>query len=196
MAAQLPLAYFLLTNRLGENMFYLQLFIPATLVFLLFGIGHLYVEVDYSGVYFKEASMEDLATETGDSVVDEEELTVELDDNGLPLLVDKYNYLKIENVFQGRLLDTQELFSLEIAIATYQMNVTADFFIKGIYEIESNMVSEISTLILDTTSEKLTTLVGRKSITDKIMNGLNDYLVGEGFSPDIHYVYIINYNII
>jgi flagellar basal body-associated protein FliL len=112
------------------------------------------------------------------------------------LLVDKYNYLKIENVFQGRLLDTQELFSLEIAIATYQMNVTADFFIKGIYEIESNMVSEISTLILDTTSEKLTTLVGRKSITDKIMNGLNDYLVGEGFSPDIHYVYIINYNII
>jgi flagellar basal body-associated protein FliL len=177
-------------------MFYLQLFIPATLVFLLFGIGHLYVEVDYSGVYFKEAATENLATETGDSVVDEEELTVELDDNGLPLLVDKYNYLKIENVFQGRLLDTQELFSLEIAIATYQMNVTADFFIKGIYEIESNMVSEISTLILDTTSEKLTTLVGRKSITDKIMNGLNDYLVGEGFSPDIHYVYIINYNII
>ena len=196
MAGRLSLAYFLLPHRLGENMFYLQLFIPATLVFLLFGIGHLYVEVGYSGVYFKEARAEDLAIKTGDSVVDEEELTVELDDNGLPLLVDKYNYLKIENVFQGRLLDTQELFSLEIAIATYQMNVTADFFIKGIYEIESNMVSEISTLILDTTSEKLTTLVGRKSITDKIMIGLNDYLVGEGFSPDIHYVYIINYNII
>ena len=177
-------------------MFYLQLFIPATLVFLLFGIGHLYVEADYSGVYFKEVTTEDLATETGDSVVDEEELTVELDENGLPLLVDKYNYLKIENVFQGRLIDTQELFSLEIAVATYQMNVTADFFIKGIYEIETSMVSEISTLILDTTREKLTTLVGRKSITDKIMNGLNDYLVGEGFSPDIHYVYIINYNII
>ncbi|MDB4197656.1 hypothetical protein N9777_05160 [Ascidiaceihabitans sp.] len=177
-------------------MFYLQLFIPATLVFLLFGIGHLYVEADYSGVYFKEAPTEGLATETGDSVVDEEELTVELDENGLPLLADKYNYLKIENVFQGRLNDTQELFSLEIAVATYQMNITADFFIKGIYEIETNMVSEISTLILDTTSEELTTLVGRKSITDKIMNGLNDYLVGEGFSPDIHYVYIINYNII
>lgn len=177
-------------------MFYLQLFIPATLVFLLFGIGHLYVEVDYSGVYFKEASTEDLATETGDSVVDEEELTVELDDNGLPLLVDKYNYLKIENVFQGRLLDTQELFSLEIAIATYQTNVTADFFIKGIYEIESNMVSEISNLILDTTSEELTTVEGRKLITNKIMNGLNDYLIKEGFNPDIHYVYIINYNVI
>ena len=122
-------------------MFYLQLFIPATLVFLLFGIGHLYVEADYSGVYFKEVTTEDLATETGDSVVDEEELTVELDDNGLPLLVDKYNYLKIENVFQGRLLDTQELFSLEIAVATYQMNVTADFFIKGIYDCGCPIIS-------------------------------------------------------
>jgi flagellar basal body-associated protein FliL len=88
------------------------------------------------------------------------------------------------------------LFSLEIAIATYQTNVTADFFIKGIYEIESNMVSEISNLILDTTNEELTTVEGRKLITNKIMNGLNDYLIKEGFNPDIHYVYIINYNVI
>ena len=182
--------------RAGENMFYLQLFVPASLVLLLFGIGHLYVEVGYSGVYFEEDSTEILVSETGDDVLGEDELPVELDGNGLPLLVDKYNYLKIENVFQGRLLDTQELFSLEIAIATYQMNVTADFFIKGIYEIESNMVSEISNLIVDTTSVELSSVEGRRSITDRIMNGLNDYLVGEGFRPDIHYVYIINYNVI
>ena len=35
-------------------MFYLQLFIPAGLVLMLFGLGHTFVEVDYSGVYFDE----------------------------------------------------------------------------------------------------------------------------------------------
>jgi hypothetical protein len=116
--------------------------------------------------------------------------------DGNPVLVDKYNYLKIENVFQGRLLDTKELFSFEVAVATFQTNVTADFFIKAIYEIEADLVSEISTLAVDTTSAELTTIEGRKVITDRIMDGLNDYLVKNGYNPDIHYVYIINYNII
>lgn len=171
-------------------MFYLQLLVPAGLIFLMFGIGHSYVDVNYSGVYFEEILEEVLEAEAGDDVPEG------VGGDGLALLSDKYNYLKIENVFQGRFFDTQELFSLEIAVATYQTNVTADFFIKGIYEIESNMVSEISNLILDTTNEELTTVEGRKLITNKIMNGLNDYLIEEGFNPDIHYVYIINYNVI
>jgi hypothetical protein len=103
---------------------------------------------------------------------------------------------KIENVFQGRLLDTQELFSLEVAVATYQTNVTADFFIKGIAEIESDLVAEITNMIVDTTAEQLTTVEGRTLITEKIKSELNNYLVEEDFNPDIHFVYIINYNII
>ena len=106
------------------------------------------------------------------------------------------NYLKIENVFQGRLLDTQELFSLEVAVATYQTNVTADFFIKGIAEIESDLVAEITNVIVDTTAEQLTTVEGRILITEKIKSELNNYLVEEDYNPDIHFVYIINYNII
>ncbi len=232
-------------------MFYLQLFVPAVLVLVFFALGHAFVRVDYSGVYFTEPveQIAELASAVADGTLTQlqaddiidgqdymnaikekvrsgiftkeqgqaeisevqaslavslgalteflDEVTVSgLDDDGMGLLPDKYNYLKIENVFQGRFFDTQELFSLEIAIATYQTNVIADFFIKGIYEIESNMVSEISNLILDTTNEELTTVEGRKLITNKIMNGLNDYLVKEGFNPDIHYVYIINYNVI
>ena len=121
---------------------------------------------------------------------------VQLDENGLPLLPDKYNYLKIENVFQGRLSDTDELFSLEIALATYQTNVTADFFIKGLYEIEADLVSEITTIILDTKSYEITTIEGRKVITQRIMDGLNTYLEKEGYNPDVDYIYIINYNVI
>ena len=75
-------------------------------------------------------------------------------------------------------------------------NVTADFFIKGIAEIEADLIAKISTLVVDMRSDELTTVEGRKVITDKIMTGLNDYLVEEGYNPDIHYIYIINYNVV
>ena len=33
-------------------MFYLQLFVPAGLVLVLLGLGHSFVRIDYSGVYW------------------------------------------------------------------------------------------------------------------------------------------------
>ena len=136
-------------------MYYLQLFVPASLVILMFVIGHQYVDVDYSGVYFEEVLEEVLEAKPDEGLESGENVSEELGEDGLPILPPKYNYLKIENVFQGRLSDTQELFSLELALATFQANVSADFFIKGIYEIESDLVAEISTIILDTTSQNL-----------------------------------------
>jgi len=112
------------------------------------------------------------------------------------LLPDKYNYLKLETVFQGRLLDTKDLFSLEVAIATKQANVLADFFIKSLYEIEADLISEITKIVVDTTSEQLTSAEGRKLLTDKIMIRLNEFLTEKDYRPDIHYVYITNHNII
>ena len=177
-------------------MFYLQIFLPAGLVLLLFSFGHLLVKTDYSGVYYTEQVDALIGSESLQGSTDTELSSEDVPGDGNPVLVDKYNYLKIENVFQGRLLDTKELFSFEVAVATFQTNVTADFFIKAIYEIEVDLVSEISTLAVDTTSAELTTIEGRKVITDRIMDGLNDYLVKNGYNPDIHYVYIINYNVI
>ena len=177
-------------------MFYLQILLPAGLVLLLFSFGHLLVQTDYSGVYYTEQVDALTGSESLQGPIDTELSPEDVPGDGNPVLVDKYNYLKIENVFQGRLLDTKELFSFEVAVATFQTNVTADFFIKAIYEIEADLVSEISTLAVDTTSAELTTIEGRKVITDRIMDGLNDYLVKNGYNPDIHYVYIINYNII
>ena len=88
------------------------------------------------------------------------------------------------------------LFSLEIAIATYQTNVTADFFIKALAEIEADLISVATTLLVDTSNAELSTVAGRRLITKKVKEGLNDYLIKEGYNPDIHYVYIINYNIV
>ena len=177
-------------------MFYIQVTLPAVLVILAFTLGHSFVAVDYSGVYFEETEEVIEETVSVETQILDDGTEVQLDEDGLPLLPDKYNYLKIENVFQGRLSDTDELFSFEIALATYQTNVTADFFIKGIYEIESKLVSEISTIAVDVNHNDLSTTEGRKVLTDKIMKELNEFLVEEGFNPDIHYAYIINYNII
>ena len=177
-------------------MFYIQATLPAVLVILAFTLGHSFVAVDYSGVYFEETEEVIEETVTVETQILDDGTEVQLDENGLPLLPDKYNYLKIENVFQGRLSDTDELFSLEIALATYQTNVTADFFIKGLYEIEADLVSEVTTIILDTKSYEITTIEGRRVITQRIMDGLNTYLEKEGYNPDIHYIYIINYNVI
>ncbi|MDB4092477.1 hypothetical protein N9547_00895 [bacterium] len=172
--------------------FYLQIFLPAGLVLLLFSFGHTLVEADYSGVYFEELVEAENVQASSEAELDSEDVP----GDGNPVLADKYNYLKIENVFQGRLNDTKELFSFEVAIATYQTNVTADFFIKAIYEIEAELVSEISTIVVDTISNELLTPEGRKIMTNRIMDGLNEYLVEKDFNPDIHYVYIINYNIV
>lgn len=177
-------------------MFYIQAILPAVLVILAFTLGHSFVAVDYSGVYFEETEEVIEETVSVETQILDDGTEVQLDENGLPLLPDKYNYLKIENVFQGRLSDTDELFSLEIALATYQTNVTADFFIKGLYEIEADLVSEVTTIILDTKSYEITTIEGRRVITQRIMDGLNTYLEKEGYNPDIHYIYIINYNVI
>jgi len=177
-------------------MFYLQLFVPAGLVLLIFGFGHSFVETDYSGVYFKEVVEEAVEVDDIEVLETSEDLADEVSGDGNPILVDKYNYLKIENIFRGQLSDTKMLFSLEIAVATYQANVTADFFIKALAEIEADVISVVTTLLVDTSSAELSTVAGRRLITKKVKEGLNDYLINEGYNPDIHYVYIINYNIV
>ncbi len=177
-------------------MFYLQLFLPAGLVLLIFSLGHSLVETEYSGVYFEEVVEEVVEAGNIETLETSDDQPDEVAGDGNLILVDKYNYLKIENIFKGHLFDTKQLFSLEIAIATYQTNVVADFFIKAISEIEADLISVATTFLVDTTSAELTTLEGRRLITEKVKKGLNDYLIEEGYEPDIHYVYIINYNIV
>ena len=93
--------------------------------------GILLVKTDYSGVYYTEQVDALIGSESLQGSTDTELSSEGVPGDGNPVLVDKYNYLKIENVFQGRLLDSKELFSFEVAVATFQTNVTADFFYKS-----------------------------------------------------------------
>ena len=189
--------------RLEAHMFLAQIIAPALLVLALFGAGHLFVQSKYSGIYTPaiiaevaeaEATEEELS-DSAARAVSQEELT-DVERTELLLMPDKYNYLKIEYVFQGSVLGEDSLFSLEVALATKQPSVLSDFFIKALREIEADLVAEATVLILEPTRQQLETISGRQEITNKILIGLNEYLEREGMSPNLDFAYIINVNIV
>ena len=69
--------------------------------------------------------------ESGKFLTENVELDADVDERDIDpetgqILPDKYNYLKIENVFSGQLMDVDALFSLELALLTKQPSVSSD----------------------------------------------------------------------
>ena len=95
-------------------MILLQIVIPAVFVFVVFIVGHLFVTSDGSGLYVTEINFDP------ETVLEEPKEVDPLDidpETGL-ILPDKYNYLKIENVFSGKIMGSDTLFSIEVALLT------------------------------------------------------------------------------
>jgi flagellar basal body-associated protein FliL len=99
-------------------------------------------------------------------------------------------------VFSGRLDDTDELFSLEVAIVTYQSTIASDFFIESMREKEADLISEITKVVVDMDHARLSTASGRVILTKEIQEHLNSYLKNEKFDAGIFEVFITNYNIV
>jgi flagellar basal body-associated protein FliL len=113
------------------------------------------------------------------------------------ILPDKYNYLKIENVFSGQLVDVDSLFSLEVALLTKQPSVSSDLFIAALFEIESEVVAAITSSVLDVKRNDLVTQEGRSALSNKIREAVNEFLEKEkDMRPAITEVFIINFNIV
>ena len=124
-------------------MILLQIVIPAVLVFIVFIVGHLFVTSDGSGLYVTEINFDP------ETVLEEPKEVNPLDidpDTGL-ILPDKYNYLKIENVFSGKIMGSDKLFSIEVALLTKQPTISSDLFISAIYEMEPDLIAEITKVI-------------------------------------------------
>jgi len=174
-------------------MLLIQTIVPAALVFLIFIIGHFFISSSGSGLYISELDIElDEALE-----VPEDVNPMDIDpDTGL-ILPDKYNYLKIENVFSGKLVGSEKLFSIEVALLTKQPTISSDLFISALYEMEPDLVAEITKVILEVTYEQLTAHDGREKLTLAIQDHLNDYLVEEkDMFPGVTSVFITNLNIV
>ena len=176
-------------------MFLVQAAVPASLVFIIFIIAHLFVESEGSGIYLPETNWDGDEEEVFPVPEEEIDLT-RIDPETGGLLPDKYNYLKVENVFSGKIIGSEKLFSLEVALLTKQPSIASDLFISALFEMEPDLVKEITNVILEVELGQLESLEGREKLTGDIRSYLNDYLEGDGMFPGITEVFIINYNVI
>ena len=165
------------------------------LVILGFLAGHLLFPAENSGIYIPELSInlpEEVAEEFGEDV-----LATDVDPETGQILPDKYNYLKIENVFSGQLVDVDALFSIEVALLTKQPSVSSDLFIAALFEIENEVVAAITPSILDLKKSDLITAEGRQMLSERIREAVNLWLENEkDMRPAITEVFIINLNIV
>lgn len=171
----------------------LQIIIPAMVVFLIFIVGHLFISNNGSGIYLPEA---DFDVETALEEPQEEVNPIDIDPETGLILPDKYNYLKIENVFSGKLVGSEKLFSIEVALVTKQPTISSDLFISALYEMEPDLIAEITKVILEVTAEQLVDLGGRERLTQSIKDHLNQYLVDKDMFPGVTGVFITNFNIV
>ena len=173
-------------------MILLQIVVPAVIVFIVFIVGHLFVSSDGSGLYVTEINFDP------ETVLEEPEEVNPMDidpDTGL-ILPDKYNYLKIENVFSGKIMGSDKLFSIEVALLTKQPTISSDLFISALYEMEPDLIAEITKVILEVSAEQLLAYDGREQLSLAIQRHVNEYLVGLDMFPGITEVFITNFNIV
>ena len=169
-----------------------QIVVPAVLVFIVFIVGHLFVSSDGSGLYVTEINFDP------ETVLEEPEEVDPIDidpETGL-ILPDKYNYLKIENVFSGKIMGSDKLFSIEVALLTKQPTISSDLFISALYEMEPDLIAEITKVILEVSAEQLLAYDGREQLSLAIQRHVNEYLVGLDMFPGITEVFITNFNIV
>jgi len=174
-------------------MFIIQAVVPASIVFIVFITAHLFVENDGSGIYLPDTNW-DFDTEEVFPVPVEEIDPSLIDPETGGLLPEKYNYLKVENVFAGKIIGSEKLFSLEVALLTKQSSILSDLFIASLAEIEAQVVAEITNVVLEVELGQLESVDGREKLTSAIRDHINKYLEEDvDMFPGITEVFIINY---
>ena len=173
-------------------MIMLQIILPAVFVFVIFIVGHFFVSNDGSGLYVAETNF-DPETVLAEPV-EIDPLTID-PDSGL-ILPDKYNYHKIENVFSGKILGSDKLFSIEVALLTKQSTIASELFISAIYEMEGDLIAEITKVILEVSADQLLAYDGRENLSIAIQKHINEYLVSKDMNPGITEVFITNFNVV
>jgi flagellar basal body-associated protein FliL len=175
-------------------MILLQIILPALLVFTVFIVGHFFISSKGSGIYITELNFD------SKTVLEEPEQEVDpinIDPETGLILPDKYNYLKIENVFSGKLLGSDKLFSIEVALLTKQPTISSDLFISALYEMEPDLIAEITKVILEVSAEQLLAYDGREKLSQAIQDHVNEYLVVEkDMFPGVTEVFITNFNVV
>ena len=97
----------------------------------------------------------------------------------------------------GKIIGSERLFSIEVALLTKQPSIASDLFISALAEIEADLVAQITTVILEVELGQLESTDGREKLTGAIRDHVNQYLEEDlNMFPGITEVFIINYNVI
>ena len=79
---------------------------------------------------------------------------------------------------------------------TRQPTIASDLFISALYEMENDLIAEITTVILEVSAEQLLAYDGRENLSLAIEKHVNEYLEGIDMFPGITEVFITNFNVV
>jgi hypothetical protein len=99
-------------------------------------------------------------------------------------------------VFSGKILGSDKLFSIEVALLTNQPTIASDLFISALYEMENDLIAEITQVILEVSADQLLAYDGRENLSIAIQKHINEYLVEKDMFPGITEVFITNFNVV
>ena len=83
-----------------------------------------------------------------------------------------------------------------MALLTKQSTIASDLFISAIYEMEGDLIAEITKVILEVSADQLLAYDGRENLSIAIQKHINEYLVSKDMNPGITEVFINNFNVV
>ena len=72
-----------------------------------------------------------------------------------------------------------------MALLTKQPTIASDLFISALYEMEGDLIAEITTVILEVSADQLLAYDGRENLSLAIRRHLNEYLVGKDYFQEL-----------
>jgi flagellar basal body-associated protein FliL len=186
--------------------------LPGALVLAAFGLGHLTImETDVVIPRAADAALEQKAeagTEgegAGDAQGDEGGAPLtEAEQAALAaaaaagnpnatLLPPVYKYYQFLEPFAGNIDGDGRLFSIEIALSTFQNPILADQFVVTLETMSAQLRPVVLGALVDVSRDSVLTIEGRAQLAETIRDALNAYLETKGERPAIAEVVISSF---
>jgi flagellar basal body-associated protein FliL len=109
------------------------------------------------------------------------------------LLPPVYKYFQFVQPFAGNIDGDGRLFSIEIALSTFQNPILADQFVVTVEAMSAQMRPVVLAELVDVSRDSVLTIEGRAQLAETIRQALNAYLESKGERPAIAEVVISSF---
>ena len=156
------------------------------LVFILFSIG-------YGLTASKTPPKDEIEVA---EVVQEEDVTVGLDETGSMFLAPIYRYYTVVFPFNGNVSDSNNLFSAEIAFGVHKNKIEADAMIMRLDDYEPRLRPSLFEVLMTMALSDARSAEGKLKIRKHLTEAANSMLIELGDEPFIDDVVFINFSIL